>query len=179
MSILGKIGQKIGNAMEKAASNNMTGESKKLYEQEKFEREQNEQEKTVIEGFKIEFNKDDLKNINELIQRIPNSDENALWIAGFSNHRTNQNATAANLFSGKKNLRFLIINQDIFYFAHFVDNTFESYKNFVQSDIKKTEIKSKLLGASTLYVELKDGKVFTIDITENKEKLDHIKNIFK
>ena len=50
---------------------------------------------------------------------------------------------------------------------------------FRDKDILKTETKTKMLGAGTLKIELKDGKVFTIDVTENKDKLQTIKGMFK
>lgn len=177
--IFSKIGQKIGNAMEKSASQNMTGASKELYEKEKLEKEKSAQNVIELPTVDIAYTKDDLKNLDELIIRANLVDDSKMWLAGFSNHRTNQNASAANLFTGKKNLRFLTKNESLFYFAHFHDDHFKSYKTFKQENIRKTEIKTKLLGASTCYIELIDGTVFTIDVTENKEMLSQFKELFK
>lgn len=179
MGIFSKIGQKIGDAMEKSASKNMTGASKELYEKEKLEKEQAKENITVLPTVDISYSKDDLKNLDELVLRANLVDHAKMWLAGFSNHRTNQNASAANLFTGKKNLRFLTKNESLYYFAHFHDDHFKSYKTFEQTDIRKTEIKTKLLGASTCFIELNDGTVFTIDVTENKEMVIPFKELFK
>jgi len=106
-------------------------------------------------------------------------DENQLWVAGFSNFRANQNASAANLFSGKKHLRFFTVNKEMYSFAFFEDDMFKTYRIFRDQDIKDVEVKIKMLGASTLKIELKDGKLLTIDVTENKDKLQSIKGMFK
>lgn len=179
MGLLSKIGQKIGNAMEKSASQNMTGESKELYEKEKAEREQRKMDQVIDPMIDISFTKDELKDLDLLIRRADMTDDRGLWIAGFSNHRHNQNASAANLFSGKKNLRFLTLKGDLLYFAHFVDDHFKTYKALRKENIRKMDIKMKLIGASTCYIELKDQTIFTIDITENKQKASEIKEILK
>jgi hypothetical protein len=179
MGLLSKLGQKIGDAMEKSASQNMTGKTKELYEEEKLKNQENEQHKVVHESIEVKYEKDDLKNLDQFIGNSPFVDSEKIWIAGFSNHRTNQNATAANLFTGKKNLRFFMVNKDLFYFAHFVDQQLASFKVMQKSDIRKSDIKSKLIGASTVYIEHNDGTKFTIDVTENKAKLEVIKNILK
>lgn len=106
-------------------------------------------------------------------------DERRLWVAGFSNFRANQNASAANVFTGKKHLRFFIVKHDVYYFAFFEDDLFKTYRIFRDKDIKNVDIKIKMLGASSLKIELKDGKILTIDVTENKDKLQSIKGMFK
>jgi len=179
MGLLGKLGQKIGDAMEKSASKNMTGASKEAYEAEKSEKEILEKENVLDEMIEISYSKDDLKNLDLLIKRANLIDERKIWVAGFSNFRANQNASAANLFSGKKHLRFFCVKQDVYSFAFFEDDMFKTYRIFRDKDILKTETKTKMLGAGTLKIELKDGKVFTIDVTENKDKLQTIKGMFK
>lgn len=179
MGIFSKIGQKIGDAIEKSASKNMTGESKELYEKEKLEKEQAAKNIEVLPSVDIPYTKEDLKNLDELVIRANLVDQSNMWIAGFSNHRTNQNATAANLFTGKKNLRFFSKNEDLFFFAHFQDDHFKSYKSFKKDNIRKSEIKTKLLGASTCLIELNDETKLTIDVTENKEMVSTFKELFK
>ena len=56
---------------------------------------------------------------------------------------------------------------------------FKTYRIFRDQDIKDVDVKIKMLGASTLKIELKDGKLLTIDVTENKDKLQSIKGMFK
>lgn len=179
MGLLGKLGQKLGDAMEKSASKNMTGASKEAYEAEKKEQEAQKKEQIIDEMISIPFSKDDLKDLNGLVNRANLIDENQLWVAGFSNFRANQNASAANLFSGKKHLRFFSVNKEVYSFAFFEDDMFKTYRIFRDQDIKDVDVKIKMLGASTLKIELKDGKLLTIDVTENKDKLQSIKGMFK
>lgn len=179
MGLLSKLGQKMGDAMEKSASKNMTGASKEAYETEKLEKATLENSKVVDEMISIPFSKDDLKNLNNLVKRANLVDETYIWVAGFSNFKANQNASAANLFSGKKHLKFFAVNKDIYYFAFFEDDLFKTYRIFRDEHIKLVEAKPKLLGASTLKIELHDKTIFTIDVTENKEKLESIKGMFK
>jgi hypothetical protein len=86
---------------------------------------------------------------------------------------------AANLFTSKKQLRFFLVNHDIYSFALFEDDMFKTYKIFRDKDIKSVEVKPKMLGAGTLRIELRDGTLFTVDVTKNKDKLQSIKGMFK
>ena len=175
MGLLGKIAQKMGDAMEKAAVKNMTGESKEAYEKEKLAREEARKNMVIDELIEFKFEKDDLKDLETLLMKAKLIDDQNIWIAGLPNFKTNQSAVTANLFSGKKNLRFFTVNQELYYFVHFQDNYIKAYKVFRKPDIKYVESKTKLVGADTLKIELKDGKVFTIAVTENKEQLKSIK----
>ncbi len=179
MGLLSKIGKKLGDAMEKSASNHMTGATKEAYEAEKKEKETLEIKKVVDDMISITFSKEDMKDLDQLINRANLLDERHLWVAGFSNFRANQNASAANVLTGKKHLRFFIVKQDFYYFAFFEDDLFKTYRIFRDKDIQSVDVKIKVFGASTLKIELKDGKVFTIDVTENKDKLQSIKGMFK
>ena len=177
MGILGKISEKIGNAMEKSAAKNMTGDSKKAYEEEQQKLKELREEQTPEQLIEYKFSKDDLKDLNALLLKANLIDEKNMWIAGLPNFKVNQNSRAANLFSGKKNLRFFTAKDDIYYFALFEKDILRAYRAFKKEHILKVEAKSKLIGGSTLKIELIDGKVFTIDVTENKENFESIKTL--
>lgn len=177
MGLLSKLGQKLGDAVEKSASKNMSGTSKEVYESEKIEKADALKNKESFDMIETEYSKDELKDLQNLLKRAKLVDEHHLWIAGFPNFKANQNAKAANLFSGKTNLRFFCVNGDLYSFAMFEKNSLKTYKVFRKDAILKFEAKSKLMGASTFKVELRDKTVFTIDITENKEMLEALRNL--
>lgn len=178
MGILGKLGQKLGDAMEKSASKNMTGSSKEVYENEQKEKKAFEESRIIEPMISVPFSKEDLKDLDQLLLKADIIDERHLWVAGFPNHRANQNASAANVFTGKKHLRFFAVKEENFSFAFFEDDIFKTYRIFKENDIKSAEVKTKMLGAGTLRIELKDGKILTIDVTENKDKLQSLKGMF-
>ncbi len=174
MGLLGKISQKMGDAMEKSATKNMTGSSKEVYDTDKNATKEAKENDIPNEMIEFKFDKKDLNDLESLLIKGKFIDEQLLWIAGFPNFRANQNAIAANLLSGKKNLKFLCVNQGIYYCAHFEKNLLRTYKVFKNSDVKKYEVKSKLLGSTTFKIEFNDNKVFTIAVTENKDKVNLI-----
>jgi len=177
MGILGKISEKIGNAMEKSASKHMTGNSKKVYEEEEQKLKDLKEMQIPEQLIEYKFSKDELKDLNTLLIKAELIDDKNLWIGGLPNFKVNQNSRASNLFSGKKNLRFFTVRDEIYYFALFEKDILKVYRAFKKEHIVNVEAKSKLIGGSTLKIELIDGKVFTIDVTENKENFEAIKTL--
>ncbi|MDD4121163.1 MAG: hypothetical protein PHG90_06260 [Clostridia bacterium] len=180
MGFLDNLSKKIGNAIEKSAAQNMTGATKEAYEKEKAERAEAaaKAEASAVPGIMGKYEKSDLDNLGALLKKIGAIDESALWIAGFPNFKANQNAFAANLLSGKKNLRFLAKNDDAFYLIKLDEGTISSYKGFRKEDVSSVEAKGGFLTKS-FRVELKDRTVYTVDVSENKDKIDQMKNILK
>ncbi len=179
MGLLEKLSQKMGDAMEKSAAKNMTGSSKEVYENEKKDFDNANEDQKIGEMVEFKFEKNDLNDLESLLLKGKFIDSQLLWIAGFPNFKTNQNAVAANLLTGKKNLQFLCINQEIYYFVHFEKDYIKTYRIFNKSDIKIFELKSKLFGTDTFKIELNDKKIFTISVTENKDKVRLITNYLK
>lgn len=179
MGFLDNLSKKIGNAMEKAVTSNLSGASKEEYEKEMAKREAAAAEKAAnaVKPVSGSYEKAELNNLSPLLKKIGAIDASDTWIAGFPNYRSGVNATFANIATGKKNLKILAINGSGFYFIKLDDGTISSYKEFRKEDIASVEVKGLL--TKSFEVELKDRTVFTVDVTENKDKVDQVKNILK
>ena len=171
MGILDKLKNKVADAMEKSASTHLSGASKEAYEKEKA------QVKTAVETPSLPapypFEKEALKDLPSLMTASSLCDPSDHWCAGFPNFKANQNARAANLFSGKKNLRFLCAYQGYFLLLKLEDDQLVPYEAFNQSMVRQAKVESKLLSKS-LRIEFHKGHVFTIEVTENKPLADKL-----
>lgn len=184
MGIFGKLMSKIGEKMEKSMSKNLTGDSAKLYQEEKeanqaIINEKLEQEKKYEENlntFKTSYSKNDMKNLEQLLEKINVLDEKKIWVGGFDNFKTNQNAKAANLFSGNKNIKILSANNDTYYLCKFDNESFYAYKLFTKDEVLKVEVEGML--SKKIKLTFKDGKNYSVDISENKDKATQFKNLF-
>ncbi|MBU1093689.1 MAG: hypothetical protein KKH01_04425 [Firmicutes bacterium] len=173
MGILTKISKKIEDIASET-SQYLSGDSKKAYEEQKAT-EAKKIEKTV-EGYT--FTKDQLRDLDVLLGQANFVDGRHLWIAGFDNFKANQNVKAANLFSGKKNLKFLSIKDDDFYLMKFDKNVLLPYRVFNVDDVLLVDLTSKMT-KSSMKIKFKDDTKFSIDITENKDSVKAIKGMFK
>lgn len=180
MGLWDSLNKKIGNAIENAASKNMSGATKEAYEKEKAENLKTAEEiaKNTVPMISGSYDKAELENLGALLKKIDAVDEENIWIAGFPNYKTNQNAFAANLLSGKKNLKFLASKSGFFYLLKLENGTISSYKGFRKEDVAEVEATGKLLTKS-FKVKLKDGTVYTVDVSENKDKIQQIKEKLK
>lgn len=162
-------------------SKNLTGESKEEYQKEKAVKEERkhaeEKAKADLKAMSIKANKEDLKDLTNLLKNSSFVDDNNNWLAGFPNFKTNQNAIVANLFSGKKNLRLLTQNNDVFYLLSINNDAMSPYKAFSKEDVIKVETGSKLLSKSIKLI-FKNGDKYSVDVTENKDKIKYFKNLF-
>lgn len=173
MGLLDKITKKIGNAIEKAASKNLTGASKEEYEKYKAEKEKAASEKPTENNISASYSGAELKNLDSLIQKVNAVDEQNLWIAGFPNFKVNQNAIAANLFSGKKNLKFLTYNNGTFYLLRLDNGEIGSYRIFKKENVASVEVSGMM--TKSFKVTFKDGTNYSVDVTENKDKIASMK----
>lgn len=184
MGLFNNLMNKIGQKMEKSMSKNLTGDSAKQYQEEKesaesIKNEKFEQEKKYEEQLtplKTSYSKNDMKNLEQLLEKIKVLDERKLWIGGFDNFKTNQNAKAANLFSGNKNIKILSVNKDTYYLCKFDDDSFYAYKLFNKNEVLKVEVEGLL--SKKIKLTFKDGKNYSVDISENKDKAVQFKNLF-
>lgn len=184
MGLLNNLMSKVGNAVEKAVSKNLSGDSKKEYEEykqkqadQKLATEQKQQEiKNELELHKTTASKNELKELLPLLQKINVLDSNLIWVGGFDNFKTNQNAKAANLFSGNKNIKVFAVNGDTYYLCKFENDSFYAYKMLTKQDITGCEVEG--LVSKKLKIKTKDNHPFSIDVTENKEALSKIKELF-
>jgi len=179
MGILDKISKKIGDSMEKAAASNMTGESKELYEKEKKEREEKAKEFAEFKSQSVSTpaSAEEMKDLNALLAKAKAVDSDNLWLAGFPNFKTNQNAKVANLFSGKKNLKIITKCNDVFFLLRFEDGNLKSYDVFNKSMVKEVGSEAKLF-SKTFKVKL-GSHLFTIEVTDNKDKIKQMVDALK
>lgn len=185
MGLFDNLMAKVGEKMEKSMSKNLTGESKEQYEKEKtdnlLKKEEFEKQKAEaqaeLDTHKIPANKNDLKNLEALLEKIEVLDDKKLWLAGFDNFKTNQNAKAANLFSGNKNIKVLSAKGDTYYLSRFENDIFFAYKKFAKEDLVKIEVEG--LMSKKIKLSFKNGKGYSVDITENKDKATKFKNLLK
>lgn len=175
MGLLDKLGKKLGDAMEKTLAKNMTGASKEEYEKNKAEREAAAAEKlaNAVQPISGKYEKSELDNLGALLKKIGAIGDDELWIAGFLNLRANTNATVANLFTGKKNLKFLTCNGDKFYCLSLDDGEISSYRHFRKDDVLLVEVKG--LMTKSFAVTFRDKGMYSVDVTENKGKIDEMK----
>lgn len=185
MGLLDNLMNKIGEKLEQGLAHNMTGESKELYEKEKAEKaimqaelaKKKEVAQAELDTHKVKIDKNELKNLEVLLQKINVIDTNKLWLAGFDNFKANQNTKAANLFSGKKNIKILSYDGTKYYLSKFDGDNFFAYKQFIKADVTKLEIEGLI--NKKIKLNFKDGKSYSVDIIENKEKASNFKNMLK
>jgi hypothetical protein len=185
MGLFNNLMAKVSEKIEKSMSKNLTGESKEQYEKEKAERlakreefeKQQQLAQAELDKHKTPANKNELKNIEPLLEKIEVLDDKKLWLAGFDNFKTNQNSKAANLFSGNKNIKVLSLSGDTYYVSKFDGDNFYAYKQFSKEDVVKIEVEGML--SKKIKLNFKDGKSFSVDITENKDKAADFKNLLK
>ena len=176
---------KIGKGMEKVMSKNLTGESKEQYEKEKAEKAQSKLEKqekqqqlqTELDSHKIAVSKTQLKELEPILEKMNTLDEEKIWIGGFDNFRANQNAKAANLFSGNKNIKTLSKHGDDFYVCKYLEEHFVAVKKFAKEDVANFAVEGMV--SKSVKLELRDGFKYSVDVSENKEKLTTLKELLK
>lgn len=178
MGVFDKIKKKMSDTFEKVVSNNMSGASKEEYEKEKanLSKQTDTDSASSTENINANYTKEDLADLEQLLKKAGALDNQNIWIAGFSNIKHGQNATAANLFSGKNNLKFLTHKDGLFYMLGFNKGVISSYKIFQKADVAKVEAKDSLL-TKTFKVVLKDKTTYTVDVKENKDKTKQLNNI--
>lgn len=185
MGFLNNMMDKIGKGMEKVMSKNLSGDSKEQYEKEKEEKEkvkqENESDKLEMQNelalHKVSANKSELKELEPLLKKVDVMDDDKLWIAGFDNFKANQNAKAANLFSGNKNVKTLSKKDDDLFVCKYSDEHFYAIKKFAKDDVVNFTVEG-MLGKS-VKLQLKDGYKYSVDVTENKDKLTQLKEFLK
>ncbi|MDD4316026.1 MAG: hypothetical protein PHC84_02570, partial [Clostridia bacterium] len=178
MGLFENLMGKVGNAMEKSMSKNLQGESKEAYEKEKAEKAENkaafEKDQQAIKddlaSRKIQASSNDLKSPEALLAKIGVIDESKIWVGGFDNFKANQNAKFANIFSGNKNIKIVSLVNGVFYLSKFEDGNFYAYKKFTKEQVASAEIEGLL--SKKIRIKLNDNTTYSVDITENKEKLD-------
>lgn len=174
--------EKLGNAMEKSAAKNMTGESKEEYLKEKAQKEEAAAvvaaASAPIDSVSGTYSAEELKELDKLMRKIGAVDGEGLWIGGFPNFKTGQNAVFANLLSGKKNLKFLTKNVDTYFLLKLEKGVISSYKAFSKKEVYQVEAQSKILSKS-FKIKFNDNHVFTIDVTENKDKVKLMRDLLK
>lgn len=173
MGIFDKISQKIGNAIKETTEKNATGKTRELLESEN-NNNNNDSDNNCPKDLEISipFSKDD--SFEDIIRNAGLGD---LWVAGYDNFRSNQNAKFANMFSGKNNLKFIICKDDCVYICKTEKNVFNLLKVASKRDIVEAKVINKMLEKSVV-VKL-NGFTTTIDVTENKEKLSQIQSFLK
>ncbi len=185
MGLFDKLMSKVGNAMENSMSKNLQGESKAEYEKEKTERAE-EKAKTAAEQDaakeelqtqRVQATTADMKNPADLLKKINAIDENNVWVGGFDNFKANQNPTFANMLSGNKNLRVLSQANGVFYLSKFQDGCFYAYKKFAKEQVSSCEVEG--LMSKSIKIKTNDGTTYSVDVTENKDKLEEIKKALK
>lgn len=133
-------------------------------------------EEKKLEGYT--FTKDQARDLDILLGQANFVDGRHLWIAGFDNYKANQTAASANLFSGRKNLKFLAIKDNDFYLLKFEKNVLMPYRTFNVDDVLLIDSTTKMT-KSSIKIKFKDDTRFSIDITENKDSLKAIKGMFR
>ncbi len=174
MGIIKKISKKIVDIAEET-SKYLSGDSKTEFEAQEAEVVEVKKEK-VVEGYT--FKKDQAKDLDKLLGQANFVDGRHLWIAGFDNFKANQNAAAANLFSGKKNLKFLSFKDGDLYLIKFDKDVLLPYRVFSLNDVLLVDTVTKM-AKSSIKIKFKDDTQFSIDITENKGSIKDIKDLFK
>lgn len=169
MGVFDKIKSKILGAIEKSAVSQMSEEEKAKYAKEQAAK------KPVAAGEKLslQYTKEETSDLESLLQKLGAIDERKVWVGGFSKLRSNTNAKFANMFSGHKNLKFLTLNDDVFYMIQFKDDVIYSYKEFKKENVENV---SK---APILAVSLFDKTFMRLEVTKNKQKLNEIFSILK
>lgn len=179
MGIVKKITKTVEEIV-KDAKEYLKGESDEIIAEqvigEKFEDVVEVKKEKKIEGYT--FTKDQARDLDVLLGQANFVDGRHLWIAGFENIKADQNAPASNLFSGKKNLKFLAIKDNDFYLMKFEKNVLLPYRVFKVDDVSLVDITTKMT-KSSIKINFKDDTKFSIDITENKETLKSIKGMFR
>ncbi len=160
MGFFKKIKQKIGGAIEKSAVKHMSQEEKEKYEKERKESFKPQEKLATIEA---KYSKDELKDLEALLTRIGAIDDHKVWISGFLKLRDNLNTRTANLFSGKKNMKFLTHNNGIFYMLGFDKDVIKSIKVFKQENVIKVR------NEKIFRLELNLNTNIRLDITDNKK----------
>ncbi len=185
MGLLGKIMNKVGEKMESVMSKNLTGESKEAYQREQKEKEeikkvkedQVQSQKEELELHSISAIKSDLKNLEDLLTKIKVLDNKNFWVGGFENYKLKQNARFSNLFFGNKNIRVLSLIGDTFYVSKFNGSKFYAYGSFTKSDVSEVKIEGMFF--KKLKIIFNGKKIFTIDVSKNKNKLKDLKDLLK
>lgn len=179
MGLLDKISKKIGDSIEKSAGANMTGESKELYEEEKSEKEEKAKKFTDFKSQEVSCiaSKEEMKNLNDLLLKCKAVDSDNLWLAGFPNFKTNQNARIVNMFSGKKNLKIITKCNNLFYLLRLDDGKLKSYDVFDKSMVKEVATENKTF-SKTFKIKF-SSSMFTIEVIENKDKIKDMINALK
>lgn len=183
MGLFDYLSKKISNVMEKGISKNLSGESKIEYEKQKQEQklkaeiaEKNSQAiQAELNLKKTPATKNDLNNLEILLDKISVLDNTKTWVGGFENYKLKQNSKIVNMFSGNKNIRIFAVNAENYYYCKFDGENFLAYKKISKENINKVEIENYF--SKKFLVKLNDGSVFTIDVTENKDKLANLKEI--
>ncbi len=165
MGLLDKIKRKIGSAMEKSAVKQMSEEDREKYEKEKLKVSKPKESLPIIQS---NFTKDELNNLEALLIRVGAVDNDKVWVSGFLKHRDNLNVRTANLFSGKKNMKFLTYNNGLFYMLGFDKDIIKSVQTFKQENVIKAENKKEF----RLELNLKTN--IRLVITDNKKKADEL-----
>ncbi len=185
MGLLDKLTEKVGKVVENVTTKSLSGESKELYEKDKAsgiesrrERESQLQEKQVeVEKHKVKTDKSSLKELEPLLLKIEALDDNKIWIGGLDNFRTNQNAKFANILSGNKNVKTISICEEQCYICKFDGESFGAFKGFGKADVVLFEAEG--LVSKKIKLKLIDGYSVSLDITENKEKVNSLKEFLK
>lgn len=137
------------------------------------------QEDTTDKEFEEIINpikKCECKNLKKYIKCCSIIDERELWIAGYPNFNIGQNAVAANLFSGKKNLKIISCKGDKFYISRIRNESFITFKEFTKDDILEVEARVKLFFGS-FKVTLNDSYTFSVEVCYNKDNINKLKEL--
>lgn len=176
MGILDKFKNKLGDTIEKAAKKHRIQPSSDANDKE--ETIMVALEETPVLPAPYAFEKEDLKDLDQLLSGSSFTDERHLWCGGFPNYKFNQNAKAANLLTGKKNLKFISVCEEQFLLLRLEKKQLFPYQIFDKDQVVSVRVDTKLLSKS-LRIEFEKGLVFTIDVTENKQKVEAIKKLLK
>lgn len=185
MGLFGDLMSKVGAKMEAVMGKNMSGESKEAYEKEQQANDEQilEQETQKAESaqeldkHKTTATASDLKNLETLLQTIAVIDQNKQWVGGFDNFKANQNAKAANLFSGNKNIKVLSACDNAFYLSKYHNGSFYAYQMFTKQDVVKLQIEGML--SKKIKLELANGTTYSVDVSENKEMVAVLKQLLQ
>jgi len=185
MGLFGNLMNKIGTAMEKSMSKNLSGESKEQYEKDQaeklekqasFEQKQNEI-KEELELHTITATKTALKDLESLLSQINVLDNRKIWVGGFDNYKLKQNSKVVNMFSGNTNIKTISVTNDIFYLCKFDGTNFLAYKSFKKDQVISVDIEGFM--SKKIRIKLNDNTQYSVDVTENKDKINELKNEIK
>lgn len=169
MGIFDKLKQKVLGAVEKSAVSQMSEEDKAKYEAEQAAKKP----KQVGEELVLKFTSEETKDLEALLTKLGALDTRKIWIGGFSKTRSNTNAKFANMSSVYKNLRFLTVNNGVFYMVHFVEDTIKSYKAFSKENVASVERKP------IFALKLFDKTMMNLELTQNKQKVHELIDLLK